>query len=100
MSASYPTARRVAFPPNWPARIGLAVLALYVVYASTILEFTGARFLVGLDELGRFLSRMFPPDIAPDKVSLRYTGMTESLQIAVLATVFGVALAIPLGLAA
>ena len=100
MSASYPAPRRVAFPPNWPARIGLAVLALYVVYASSIVELTWARFVIGLDHGGRFLSRMYPPNVAPDKLQLLYAGMMESLQIAVLATVFGVALAVPLGLAA
>ena len=100
MSASYPAARRVAFPPNWPARIGLALLAIYVIYAAQTLDFTWARFITGIDHGGRFLSRMFPPNVAPDKLQLLYDGMTESLQIAVLSTVFGVALAIPLGLAA
>jgi phosphonate ABC transporter permease subunit PhnE len=100
MSASYPAARRVAFPPNWPARISLGLLAIYVIYAAQTLDFTWSRFITGLDHGGRFLSRMFPPNVAPDKLELLYAGMTESLQIAVLSTVFGVALAIPLGLAA
>jgi phosphonate ABC transporter permease subunit PhnE len=100
MSTPSPAARRVAFPPNWPARIGLAVLVAYVIYASSIIELTWARFLIGLDQGGRFLARMFPPDFAADKMQLLYTGMMESLQIAVLATAFGVALALPLGLAA
>ena len=101
MSASYPAARRVAFPPNWPARIGSSrSLAIYVIYAAQILDITWARFVTGLDHGGRFLSRMFPPNVAPDKLQLLYAGMMESLQIAMLATVFGVALALPLGLAA
>ena len=100
MSASYPATRRVAFPPNWPARIAVALLAIYVIYAAQTLDFTWARFITGIDHGGRFLSRMFPPNVAPDKLQLLYAGMTESLQIAVLSTVFGVALAIPLGLAA
>lgn len=93
-------AARVAFPPNWPARIGLAALVIYVIYAGSTLEFTWARFVIGIDQGGRFLSRMFPPDFAPDKQSLLYAGMMESLQIAVLATVAGVLLSMPLGLAA
>ena len=100
MSASYPAARRVAFPPNWPARISLLALAVYVVYASSIIELTWARFVIGIDQGAKFLSRMFPPNVAADKLQLLYTGMAESLQIAVLATVFGVALSMPLGLAA
>src|SRR5215468_3530847 len=49
------TARRVAFPPNWPVRIALTVLVLYVIYASTILDITWARFLTGLAQGSRFL---------------------------------------------
>ena len=91
---------RVAFPPNWPARIGWIVLALYVVYASTILDITWDRFVSGLDHGAKFLSRMFPPDFGRDKLALLYVGMTESLQIAIIATVVGVLLSLPLGLAA
>jgi phosphonate ABC transporter permease subunit PhnE len=99
--AALPSARqRVAFPPNWPARIAWIVLVLYVAYASTILDLTWARFLIGLDHGEKFLSRMFPPDFAADKLSLLYVGMAESLQIAIIATVVGVLLSLPLGLAA
>jgi phosphonate ABC transporter permease subunit PhnE len=100
MSATYPTERRVAFPPNWPARIGLILLAVYVIYAASFLEISWARFLIGLEHGEKFLLRMFPPNVAPDKLDLLYHGMVESLQIAILSTAFGVLLAIPLGLAA
>src|SRR5262245_397022 len=92
--------QRVAFPPNWPARIALVGLALYVVYAGTMLDITSARFAAGLGQASRFLSRMVPPNMAPDKLALLAQGMVESLQIAVIATAFGVLLALPLGLAA
>jgi phosphonate ABC transporter permease subunit PhnE len=91
---------RVAFPPNWPVRLGLLLLAAYVVYAASILEVSWPRFLRGFREGGRFLGRMFPPNVAADKLALLQTGMVESLQIAVLATAFGVALSLPLGIAA
>ncbi len=92
--------RRRAFPVNWPARLGLAALALYAVYAAQIVDLTWGRFLIGIDQGGRFLSRMFPPDIAADKLDLLRTGMQESLQIAILATVFGTLVSLPLGIAA
>jgi phosphonate ABC transporter permease subunit PhnE len=92
--------QRIAFPPNWPARIGLAVLALYVLYACSVLEITWARFLIGLEQGSRFLSRMFPPNTAADKLALLYNGMSESLQIAIIATAVGVLLSLPLGLTA
>jgi phosphonate ABC transporter permease subunit PhnE len=97
-ASSFPP--RIAFPPDWPVRIGLAALALYVIYAAHILDFTWSRFVAGLGHGGRFISRMFPPDVAPDKLDLLYTGMVESLQIAIIATAVGVVLALPLGLAA
>jgi phosphonate ABC transporter permease subunit PhnE len=98
--ASAPASPRVAFPPNWPARLGLVALAAYVVYASTILDVTWARFVAGLDHGSRFLARMFPPDFASDKLQLLTAGMIESLQIAILATVFGTLISLPLGIAA
>jgi phosphonate ABC transporter permease subunit PhnE len=91
---------RVAFPPNWPARIGLAALVLYVVYAAQILDITWARFVAGLGHGERFISRMLPPNVAPDKLVLLYDGMIESLQIAIVSTAFGILLAVPLGFAA
>lgn len=95
-----PRAARVAFLPNWPARIGALVLLAYVAYAAQILDITWARFLAGLDHGARFISRMVPPDFSPDKLQLLYTGMVESLQIAILATVFGTLISLPLGIAA
>ena len=69
-----------------------------MIYASTILDITWARFVVGLDQGARFIARMLPPDIAPDKLELLTSGMIESLQIAIIATVVGVLLSLPLGL--
>jgi phosphonate ABC transporter permease subunit PhnE len=92
--------RSAPFPPNWPARIGLIALAVYVVYAGSILDLTWPRFVEGLGHGARFISRMLPPNLAPDKLELLQHGMIESLQIAILSTVFGIALSLPLGLAA
>ena len=92
--------RPPAFPVSWPRRLAWAGLALYTLYATSILEMTWARFVTGIGNGAKFLDRMFPPNIEPDKLDLIYTGMLESIQIAVLATFFGVLLSIPLGLAA
>jgi len=91
---------RNPFPPNWPARIGLIALAAYVVYAAQILDITWTRFVEGIGHGGRFISRMVPPDFSADKLELLRHGMLESIQIAILATVIGVLLSLPLGLAA
>ena len=100
MTVANSSARRIAFPPNWPARITLVALAVYALYASTILDITWPRFLAGLGHGSRFISRMWPPNVAPDKLELLTTGMIESLQIAIIATTVGVLLALPLGLSA
>ncbi|MEA2944947.1 MAG: phosphonate transport system permease protein [Alphaproteobacteria bacterium] len=92
--------RRAAFPPNWPVRIAFIALALYVVYACSTLDITWERFVAGFGHGSRFISRMFPPNFAPDKLQLLYIGMIESLQIAIIATVVGVVISLPLGLAA
>ena len=87
-----------AFPANWWARAGWAVLALYVAYAAARLDFTWERFLVGLDNGARFIARMIPPVIAqPDSL---VTGLLESLQIALLASCIGILIALPVGLLA
>jgi phosphonate transport system permease protein len=88
----------VAFPANWWARAGWLVLAAYVVYATAQLEFTPARFLVGLEQGHKFLTRLFPPDFTRWELLLK--GMVESLQIAVLASTLGVLIALPLSLMA
>ena len=91
---------RIAFPPNWPVRLGLIALAIYVLFAAQILDITWARFVSGFGHGARFIERMFPPNVAPDKLALLTGGMIESLQIAIIATVVGVVLSLPLGLAA
>ena len=80
------------------ARAGFLLLAAYALYAASQLDFTWARFLSGLDNGGRFLSRMFPPNFSNWELLLK--GMVESLEIAVLASAAGILLSLPLGLLA
>ncbi len=92
------TESRRAFAPQGWRRALWVLLAVYVVYASAQLDFTWERFVIGLDNGAKFLGRMFPPEIAqPDSL---YKGLTESLEIAVLASFAGVLLSLPIGLAA
>lgn len=89
---------RQAFQPNWGFRAGLVALALYSVYATAQLDITWARLVVGFGEAGSFLARMVPPNF--ERWELLVEGLLESLQIAVLSTVLGIALSLPLGLLA
>lgn len=89
--------RPAPFAANWRKRAIFLGVALYALYAASTLGVTWERFLSGLSNGARFISRMFPPQTAPDKLRLLLDGTLESLQIAVLATFFGVLLALPLG---
>ena len=89
-------APRVAFPPNWGVRVGWIALAAYVIYACSLLDFTWARFLVGLDNGARFIGRMFPPNFSRWEILLK--GLTESVEIAVLASALGILVSLPIGL--
>ncbi|MEQ1612415.1 MAG: phosphonate ABC transporter, permease protein PhnE [Hyphomicrobiaceae bacterium] len=79
-------------------RIAAAIFLVYVVYAAQTLDLRLERFIQGLGNGAKFLGRMFPPNFAPDKLALLRDGMIESLQIAILATIIGISLALPVGL--
>ncbi|MCA3059903.1 MAG: phosphonate ABC transporter, permease protein PhnE [Rhodocyclaceae bacterium] len=91
---------RVAFIPNWPLRIGFILLAVYVVWAIGQLDVTWARFVDGLSAGQKFLGRMFPPNFSAEKIEMITKGLLESIQIAVIATVIGIGLSLPIGLLA
>jgi phosphonate transport system permease protein len=96
--ASASATRANPFPVNWTTRAAWIGLALYSVYAASLLEVTWERFVFGLGNGARFIGRMLPPDFT--KLDLLWDGLAESLEIAVIATIFGIVLSLPVGLAA
>ena len=92
--------RAAPFAPNWPARLGWIGLVAYVLYATSLLDVTWERFVIGLDQGARFIGRMLPPETSPDKMKLMMRGLYESLEIAVLASALGILLSLPIGLLA
>jgi phosphonate transport system permease protein len=93
-----PGARPNPFRTSFWARAGWAALLLYVVYAASRLEITWARFMVGLGNGAKFIGRMLPPNIAqPDSL---IKGLTESMEIAILASFLGILISLPVGLLA
>jgi phosphonate transport system permease protein len=96
--ASVPATRANPFPANWGTRAAWIGLALYSVYAASLLEVTWERFVFGLGNGARFIGRMLPPDFT--KLDLLWDGLAESLEIAVIATIIGIVLSLPVGLAA
>lgn len=97
VAAASASAKR-AFRPNGWARAGWIALALYVVYAVSLFDISWARFLTGLDSGARFVARMLPPNFARWEILLK--GLTESIEIAVLASTLGILASLPLGLLA
>jgi phosphonate transport system permease protein len=94
------TAPRLAFQTNWWARGGWILLCAYVLWAMQSLDITWKRFAIGIENAAKFLGRLFPPNFAADNIEMIVTGLTESIQIAVIATVIGIALSLPIGVLA
>ena len=89
---------RLAFARSPWAALGWVALAIYVVFAAQRLDFSIERFVIGIDNARRFLGRMFPPEILQADSMVR--GLTESLEIAVLASCAGILFSLPLGVLA
>ena len=87
--------RGAPFRASTTARIVTALLVVYAVYALAQLDFSWDRFVAGLGHGARLIGKMFPPDLS--KFDVLWKGMVESMQIAVLATVLGIAISLPLG---
>ncbi|MVW71713.1 phosphonate ABC transporter, permease protein PhnE [Bordetella sp. 15P40C-2] len=87
---------RRPFALSWQTKlIGVAIF-LYALYAAGQLDFSYERFRAGLGHAATLLGRMFPPEIKqPDAL---WQGLAESLEIAVLASVLGILIALPVGL--
>ena len=93
-------ARVKAFAPHWGSRLAWVAALVYVVFAASTLQVSWERVQQGGPQAVKLLSRMWPPNMAPDKLDLISSGMLESLQIAVIASFVGVVLSLPLGLMA
>ena len=100
MNSNLPASRRSAFLPNWPMRLIWALLAVYVVWALSLLDTSWARLIDGMDHADNFLARMFPANFSGPQRELIFSGLAESVQIAVIATFAGIAVSLPLGLLA
>jgi phosphonate transport system permease protein len=80
-------------------RHGLTVLVVaYLIWSLGTLDIDWNRAAQGMGRAGDILARMFPPDFSRWQLLVR--GITESVQMALAASFFGMILAIPLGLCA
>jgi phosphonate transport system permease protein len=88
----------VVRPVHWPMRLLWLLVAAYFVYALGQIEITVERFLSGLEFGRQFVAKLFPPDFM--RLELLTKGLKESLEIAILASVLGVAVSLPVSVLA
>lgn len=99
-AAAHPTTWR---PPPFFGTRGRQNLVMlgafaYLVWSVSTLNVDANRALAGFGRAVDLFARMIPPDFSRWELLLK--GMTESLQMAFAATLVGVALSVPLGIAA
>ncbi len=85
-------------PANGLARLAWLAFAIYFAYALSHLELTPARFVAGIDYGYKFLTKLFPPDFQRWELLLK--GLKESLEIAIIASVLGLLVSLPVSLLA
>ncbi|MGH8617553.1 MAG: phosphonate ABC transporter, permease protein PhnE [Burkholderiales bacterium] len=76
----------------------IAGAVLYLVWSVSTLNIDPQRILTGFGRAVDLVVRMFPPDFS--RWELLAAGMVESVQMAIVATLAGVILSVPLGIAA
>lgn len=95
MSTAKDTWRKPPFIANPLLRYGLMVaVAAYVVFTLATLPIDWARVSDGLNRAQRIFNGAFPPSF--ERSGLLIDGFMESLKIAILATVGGILLSVPL----
>lgn len=88
--------RENPFKGSWKNRTIGAAIVVYIIYAAQSQGLTWERFVVGLGQGSRLLSRMFPPNF--NRWDLLISDLGESLQIAIIASVAGIFLSLFIGL--
>lgn len=99
----------VSFPDRWKKpplirnnllRRGLIIgFALYLAVALGTMEVNWFRVWEGIPRGMRFITAFFPPDFS-DSRNVVWDGILESMWMAIIATVAGIAISIPIGLGA
>lgn len=84
------------FKTNWWARVGWLLAFLYAVYAANYLDVSWSRFIAGLGNGYTFLSEMIPMDFSRWK--LLVGNLLETIEIAIIASAFGIFFSLPIGL--
>ena len=93
-SAAYPR----PFAVNWWGRLGWLLALVYGIYAADYLDVSWSRFVDGLGNGASFLGEMVPVDFS--RWRLLISNLLETVEIAIIASAFGVCFSLPVGLLA
>lgn len=91
-------ARPNPFPANWPVRLAYFGLFVYVVYALNAMDISLMRIIEGMENGRQFLAEMFPPAIT--RMDVLFSDLLESIEIAIISSLFGILVSLPVGLLA
>ncbi len=86
------------FAVNWWARAGYLIAFLYALYAANYLDISCVRFYEGLGNGARFIDELIPPNFS--RWQLLLSNLLETIEIAIIASAFGVLFSLPVGLLA
>jgi len=84
------------FQVNWWGRAGWLLVFCYIVYAANYLDVSLGRFIDGLGNGADFLGEMVPVNFS--RWQLLVGNLLETVEIAVIASAFGILFSLPLGL--
>jgi phosphonate transport system permease protein len=87
--------RPTAFYNKYTKYLVYAVVLFFFVWSISSVGTSLSRVLAGLGELDRIVEIALPPNFEPRFVDLYINGLFESLGIALLATIAGIAISIP-----
>jgi len=90
--------KRRPFQTNWLARVGWLVVLIYAAYAISALDISWTRFVEGLGNGAKFIGELFPPNF--ERWKLLVGNLIETIEIAVIASAFGILFSLPIGLLA
>lgn len=88
--------RPTAFYNQWVKWTVYLIIAGFLLWSLYDMRISPARLVQGWGSAGGLLSSMFPPELTPFKRELLIEGMIESIAMAIVATVIGVVISLPI----
>ncbi len=87
--------RPTVFPSHRVKYLAYATILALILWSAWAIRISPSRFLEGIGATAAFLESMWPPDFGLRERELIREGITETLAMAVVATIIGVAVSLP-----